>query len=546
MAASDAPLQQLHRQAQAALADGRAREAHQHCLQILQSDPQFADAWFLCGVIAAQNGLLSKAVEIFHKALALCGDNAEYEAELGKTLVSLNRYGEALQAAQRAWSQKPQDLPTLNTLGVVFSHTGEHDRALACFEQAATLLESQFTQRRQPNPTWCADFYFNHANSLQFAGQLGAAEATFERAIACAPKLFKAHSALASLRRVSHQDNHLQRLEQLRPHVGSASDQLHLGHALASEQEKLGLFKESLQSLQWAKQNHAQQVEYKWQEDSEFFDCMPTLFNAELYSGPATGCNSSEPIFIVGMPRTGTTLTEQILASHSRVFAAGELQNLGLLVQQMTDTPSGSKLDAHTLKRALDLDPAELGQRYLESTRPRTGHSDYFIDKLPLNFFYLGLIKRALPNAKLVCLLRNPMDSCLSNYRQQFATTFRSYHYSLDLLDCGRYYIAFRRLMQHWQSVLPGGVIELQYEELVSNPETVSRSLLSNCGLDWEPQCLEFQNSTRAVATASSAQVRSGIYQTSVDRWRNYGDALKPLQALLESAGFGEEGIAPL
>jgi hypothetical protein len=159
------------------------------------------------------------------------------------------------------------------------------------------------------------------------------------------------------------------------------------------------------------------------------------------------------------------------------------------------------------------------------------------VDKLPLNFLYLGLIRKALPNARLVCLRRDPMDTCLSNYRQLFATNFKHYHYSYDLLDCGRYYLRFDGLMQHWRERMPGAVLEVHYEDLVAEPEQQSRRLLEFCGLNWEEQCLDFYRQGGSVATASASQVRQPIYSDAVDRWRRYGEALNPLYELLSSAG---------
>ena len=201
------------------------------------------------------------------------------------------------------------------------------------------------------------------------------------------------------------------------------------------------------------------------------------MFSPELFArvaNTAGGCDNREPIFIVGMPRTGTTLVEQILGGHSQVYAAGELLNFPQPVKRLSGTASADVLDIETLERATQLDMASLGAHYIDSTRPRTGHTTHFIDKLPLNFMYLGLIKLALPNAKLICLRRDPMDTCLSNYRQLFGANFKYYHYNYDLLDCGRYYLEFDRLMRHWHEVMPGAVFEVQYEALVTNPEQVA------------------------------------------------------------------------
>jgi hypothetical protein len=350
--------------------------------------------------------------------------------------------------------------------------------------------------------------------------------------------LYKAHSALSLLRPQAPGRNHLQRLQSLRSGVLSPQDQLHLGHAIAKEQEDLQQYGESLMSLAWAKQAQAAKVAYCASTDAALFAGIRQLFTADACSAKMPACDSPEPIFIVGMPRTGTTLVEQILASHSQVFAAGELQNFPLLVKRLTQSPSADVMDLETLQRAVHLDAAALGTAYIESTRPATGHTVHFIDKLPLNFLYLGLIKRALPRATLVCLRRDPMDTCLSNYRQLFATNFRYYYYNYDLLDCGRYFIEFDRLMRHWREVMPGAIHELQYEALVENPESTTRALLTHCGLPWEEQCLSFHQRTTSVATASAVQVRQDIYTSSINRWQRYGDALQPLFELLKSAGF--------
>ncbi len=528
----------LHRAAHRATREGRLREAHQHCLAILKLDPGFADAWFLCGVIAAHNGQVEKAISILHKAIELAPDNAEYLAELGKHLVGTRDSRQALRVAQRAHALNPSEVPTLSTLGTVFSHCGEHETALDCFRRAAQLLQERGSSAGRLTKAWQADLFFNLGASLNFAGLFQDAEEAYEKAIALRPDLFKAHSALSLLRPQTAESNHLARLQQLYDKVSSPQDQLHLGHAIAREQEDMHHYADSLASLGWAKERQAKQAAYRAESDAALFNGIRRLFTPEFVGAKGPSCNNPEPVFIVGMPRTGTTLVERILSSHSQVFAAGELQNFPLQVKRMTGSASAEVIDMETLERSLDLDMAALGTAYIESTRPRTGLTAHFTDKLPLNFLYLGLIRRALPNAKLICLRRDPMDTCLSNYRQLFAVNFRYYHYNYDLLDCGRYYIEFDRLMRHWQDTLHGTVLQLQYEDLVADPERVTRALLAHCGLPWEAQCLAFHQQKTSVATASAVQVRQGIYTSSVNRWKRYGDAVQPLYELLESAGY--------
>ena len=530
-------LRKHHRAAQSAMKQGQLREAHQHCLAILKLDQTHADAWFLCAVIAAHNGQVKKAVDILGKAISLDPQRTEYRAELGKQLIALQQSQEALQVAREAIALSPSELPTLNTLGTVLSHAGEHQEAVHCFQTAADILQTRADGESRPNAKWQADLYFNLATSLNFAGRPTEAEQYYERAISLQPHYFKAHSALSQLRPQSADNNHLQRLQALKKDVSGPQERLHVGHAIAKEQEDLGQYSASLASLQWAKAAQAKAVDYRIQDDYLLFDTLQNLFDKPLFNRGIEGCSNPEPIFIVGMPRTGTTLVEQILASHSEVFAAGELQNLPLQVKRMTETPSADVLDKDTLERSLRLDMTQLGENYIASTRPRTGHTTHFIDKLPLNFMYLGLIRLALPQAKFICLRRDPMDTCLSNYLQLFAVNYKYYHYNYDLLDCGRYYQRYARLMQHWGEVMPGAIHELHYEQLVADPESESRELLEFCKLTWETQCLDFHRREASVATPSAAQVRQPIYKSSIHRWQRYGDTMQPLHDLLSAAG---------
>ncbi|MDG2047772.1 MAG: sulfotransferase [Halioglobus sp.] len=527
-----------HAAAKKAMHQGLLREAHQHCLAILQRDQTFADAWFLCGVIAAHNGQLAKAAEILRNAISLAPDNPEYRAELGKQLIVSHQPEWALREAEAALSLNPVQLPTLNTLGTVFSHVGEHGKALQCFKRAEHLLEERVGGARALPLEWQADFYFNTGASMQFAGNFTAAEHAYEKAIALQPLLFKAHTALSTVRQQTSTNNHLNRLYELRSEISSSRDQLHLGHAIAKEQEDLGDYEDAYANLTWAKQAQSAEGSYSAESDQKFFAGVQKLFDQQVFETPRTSCDNREPIFIVGMPRTGTTLVEQILSSHSQVYSAGELQNLPLQVNRLTGSSSDNAFDLEALEQSLLHDYSVLGSDYIDSTRPRTGHTQYFIDKLPLNFVFLGLIKLALPNAKLVCLRRDPMDTCLSNYRQMFGVNFKHYRYNLNLLDCGRYYIQFDQVMEHWRKVMPGAVHEVEYEALVGDPERVSRDLLAYCNLPWEEACLSFHQRKTSVATPSAVQVRQGIYTTSVNRWQLYGDAMDPLYELLKSAGF--------
>ena len=233
------------------------------------------------------------------------------------------------------------------------------------------------------------------------------------------------------------------------------------------------------------------------------------------------------------MPRSGTTLVERIITSHSQVASGGELQDFGLAVKELAKTPSNQVLDLPTLQAAEQLSFAELGSRYLERTSFLLNNKKYLVDKLPFNFFYVGLIRRALPNAKIVCLLRDPMDTCIGNFRQLFSLSSPYFAYAYDLESTGRFYKNFYSLVHHWQNLFPHNVRLQSYEELVTRPAEEIPALIDFCGLSWEAACLQVEKNKAPVSTASKVQVREAINTRSIGRWRQYAAHTAKLEALL-------------
>jgi len=479
---------------------------------------------------AAAEQRYAEAADEIARAIESDPSKAEYLAQHARCLALLRRETEARSAAERARALDPHDALTLDTLGVVWSRLSEHARAVEAFRGAVLA---------QPGN---AGFQYNLAASLRFLGRFDEAELAYEAAVRSAPTLYRAHSALADLRKQTPQRNHVERL--LRLLSGPALDvdgELHLRHALAKEYEDLGDYDRAFAHLAAGKARKRREIGYSVDDDLALFVEVERLFDERLLAAQARGSSSNEPIFVVGMPRSGTTLVERILSSHSRVLSAGELQNFGLVVKRMAGTPSRRVLDIATLGRAANLDFGALGERYLESTRPITGSKPRFVDKMPLNFFYLGLIRLALPNAKIVCVRRNGLDTCVSNFRQLFAVAFSYYNYAYDLRDLGRYYAAFARLMTHWERTLGGALLRVQYEDLVRDPEGETRRLLEFCGLAWEPACLRFHENAAPVATASAVQVRAPLNDKSIGRWRCYQAHLGPLREALAAEGVATE-----
>jgi tetratricopeptide (TPR) repeat protein len=510
------------REAEIALNRRDFRRAHELCLRILSVAPAHADALFLLAMIAAEHGNFAKALEVLDRAIAVDAGQSEYHAQRGRCLVAMHRPREAYEAAVRALELAPRDALTFDTIGVVMTRAGAHAEAVEPFRRAVALGSAE------------ASFQYNLGAALQFVGELGPAAEAFRKALAVDRNHHRAWSALAQVAKAPFTANEIAELERQLAASPGEDVELHLCHALAKHYEDVGRYTESFRYLERGKLR-------KRTSRRKSFGDNEALFAAAKRAAalPAVGgYESKEPIFIVGMPRTGTTLVERILSNHPAVFAAGELMSFGLELKRLAATPSNRVLDPETLAAASHVDPRALGEAYVGSTRPRTGHRPHFIDKMPLNFFYAPLIHRALPGAKIICLRRNALDSCLSNYRQLLTTAFSYYDYAYDLLDTGRYYVLFDDLARHWRATIATNYTEVRYEDVVEHTEREARRLVEFCDLPWDPACLEFERNTAPVATPSAVQVRQPIYRTAVDRWRKYETELAPLRKLLTEAGI--------
>lgn len=520
---SAAEILQSLRSAEAALNRKDFLVAHERCVKVLSQQPDCADALFLLAMIAVEHGNNLKALEVMDRALQLDPANAEYLAQRGRCLLALRRPREAYESVVRALRLKPRDALTLDTIGVVMTRSGAHAEAVAPFRAAVAA-----------DPEKSA-YHYNLGASLQFTGEFAAAESAYRRALALDSGNYRAWASLSQVIKEPFLPDEASSLYR-RSEAGQlgVDEELHLCHSLARHHENLGDYAAAFAWLRRGKRRKRDNLSYDPDQDRQLF----RMARETLAHGHSLGHDSSEPIFIVGMPRTGTTLVERIISSHPRVFSAGELSNFSVAIKRITGTPTRRVLDPETLEAAAKADLAAAGTEYVASTRPRTGHTRHFIDKMPLNFFYAGLIHRALPNARIICLRRNPLDTVLSNYRQLFATSFSYYNYSYDLLDAGRYYIEFDALAKHWLATIPDNYCEVHYERVVADTEGEARRLLTFCGLEWDPACLKFEENAAPVATASSVQVRQPIYTTAVERWRKYEREIQPLVDLFRREGL--------
>ena len=492
---------------------------------VIQAAPQAAGPYFVAGIAALQLGHAGHAVARLARACALEPRRGDYHAQYARALAVQGDLPAAVAAARHAMQGDGLDAGALDTLGVVLGRAALHGEAARAFERAVAARPADPNHR------------YNLATSLMFHGDLEAAECQYEACLERDPRYWRADLSISQLRVQTAASNHLARLRQRLERHGSDPDAaLHLHLALAKELEDLG-------DMAGAYDHYAAGKGTRAHRAGALLDlarrCVTQLVDGDRATPQAsTGDPCGEPIFIIGMPRSGTTLVDRIISSHPDVHPAGELDNFGIQLRRFAGVPARTLLEtAVALPAGFDAWQA-LGRAYVDSTRPATGHTPRFTDKHPLNFLFAGDILRALPNARILCVRRNPMDTCLSNFRQLFAIDASDYDYSFDLLETGRYYLLFDRLVRHWQARWPGRIVEVHYEDLVDAPEPTIRTLLAACGLGWDPACLSFEHNPAAAASASAAQVRSPLNRASLHRWKRYGARLDPLRTLLESEGI--------
>jgi len=517
-------LQQTYRAATEALNRQQWQRAGQLGLQLLERAPQHAGVHFILGIAALEMRGMPQAIRHLGEAVRLNGQRSDYRAQLARALAAMQRQRDAVIEAGRAAALPEADAMTHTTLGVVFSQANQHENAEVQFAIAVRLAPDQATH------------HFNHGTALMAIGRIDDAEAAYARCLAIDAHFWKAWLARSQLRKQQASDNHIDALESLRGTLNpnDVEGRLYVNLALDKEYEDLGESATAFARLTEGKAAWRSRLNYSTERDERLFEALMATDSLAV-SGDA-GCDSSEPIFVIGMPRSGTTLVERILSSHPAVKSAGELQNFGVLLKRGSGSTTPPLIDVDTVQRAGGITWSKLGAAYIESTRPATGTTPHFIDKLPHNFLYAGYIARALPKAKIICLRRDPVDTCVANFRQLFALSSPYYDYSFDLLDTGRYFRLYQRLMQHWENLFPGRVFTIDYEAIVDDQRLATENLLAACGLPWDDACLHFEDNAAPVSTASAVQVRQPIYRSSVGRWKRYENETAALRELLAAA----------
>ncbi|MGB4859165.1 MAG: sulfotransferase [Dokdonella sp.] len=513
---------------EAMLGKGETRAAEIAACELLLANPQSHDAQVLLGHALRLQDRGSEALEAARHARSLSPNHPASRMLLADLLIEQGARNEAL-ALLRALAADGDKHPPrlLQDVAQRYTMLGLHNQAEHCHARALV---------QQPdNP----QFVYNHATSLIALGWLEQAEAALDHVIALKPEDSDAWYNRATLRKQTSERNHVAAIEtRLAKAPPQSPARVALGYALAKELEDLRDHTRSFEALKQAADLRRRQLSYRVEDDIETMQLIASAFDDAFFARDPAGCNDARPLFIVGLPRSGTTLVDRILSSHSAISSRGETSDFVMaLVKQAGKVANKAEL----VHRSTTLDFAALGLAYCANLADSA--SERQIDKTPVNFLYLGLIAAALPNARIIHLRRNPMDACYAMYK----TLFRmAYPFSYDLDDLARYWIGYDQLMKHWRRMLPPEqFIEIDYEELVANQEAVSRRLIDFVGLQWQDECLAFERNPQPSLTASAAQVRQPIYASSVRLWRRYENDLAPLKAAFQSAGVTIEMPEP-
>ena len=507
-----------------ALRDKEDFESAEHAYRkAISLNPAYIEAHNNLSILLLHKDRTDEALRILGDALKLDEKNFTTLINVAKVQLKRGSHAVAEQATRLAIEVEPDKAEGYSLLGQIFHELDRHDEAIAYLDEAI---------RREPE---AADVRSFRGVVLKSVGRLDEARDEIKKALEINPQLYGAYSNLNDLETFKADDVLLGQMKEILETAENPLRERYLSvhFAYAKALEDSGNYPLALEHYAIGAKLRRKQLSYDEAETFDFFDQIKQTFTRETFAKRREGSDPTEtPVFIVGMPRSGSTLVEQILSSHPKTFGAGEIKvlhrSLGALRDRLPTIPRyPAMVDA--------LEPvhyAQIANAYMTEVRRDAGGAERITDKLLTNYFFVGLIHLLFPNAKIIHTKRNPVDTCLSAYTKLFKDDMP---HSYDFGELGRYYRRYDDLMAHWEKVLPPGVMRtVQYEDVVDDLETNARALIAHVGLEWDDACLAFHKSKRAVKTASVAQVRKPLYKTSVERWRRYGDGLAPLLQALE------------
>lgn len=501
---------------------GAYGKAEPLCRAVLRRHPLDVNAMRLLAEIGMEVGRLEDAEALLVRALELAPDFRLARGSYANVLGRRGKFEAALTELNALLAAEPDQPGYLILKANTLVRIGDHETAIAIYREVLARLPAT------------AGVQMSLGHSLKTVGHPDEAIAAYNVARSLREDLGDAYWSLANLKTFRFSDDDLDTMRAVagRETIGR-EDYFHLAFALGKALEDRGEFEES---FTWYRRGNAikrRLIAYSADDNHSDVARISGYFSKDVFEARRNaGSEDRAPIFIVGLPRAGSTLLEQILASHSAVEGTQELPEIISIARRIADRKRTDDPSSYPggLTLLSDADLTKLGEEYIERTRIHRTGAPFFIDKMPNNFAHIGLIRLILPNATLIDARRHPVACCFSGYKQLFA---KGQNFTYNLTDIGRYYADYVRLMRHWQEVLPGHVLRVQYEDIVADTEAQVRRLLDHCGLPFEDNCLRFYENRRAVKTASSEQVRQPIFTSGLDQWENFEPWLSPLKAAL-------------
>lgn len=510
-------------EAMQAFIEGKLAICERLCRDHLKKHPTDVNAIRLLAEVAIKMGIFDDAEQLLIRCLELAPDYQLARLNYAHVLNKREKSQQALIEIERLEKQQENVPPQQILKAAILVRLGQFEKAIALYDDLIARLPKQ------------ASLYTSRGHALKTIGQQVEAISSYRQAINCLPSYGEAYWSLANLKTFRFEANEIKQMKQvlLNKQIPSL-DRVNICFALGKALEDNKEFEQSFLFYQQGNELKQKIERYDANETTHLIDrtisvCAPSVFNQR----EGQGCRQADPIFIVGLPRSGSTLLEQILASHSMVDGTKELPDIISMVRKLSDRRKRDEVSKYP-EVLTQLPPKQLkmlGEEYLNRTRVHRQSAPFFIDKMPNNFAHIGLIKLILPQAKIIDARRHPMSACFSGYKQLFSSG-QAFSYGLE--DIGRYYLDYLRLMDHWHQALPNQVLTVNYEEVVTDFDNQVRKILDFCGLPFEQNCLEFHKNSRAVNTASSEQVRQPIYQSGLNAWVNFEPYLMPLKSTLK------------
>ena len=495
---------------------GEIEEAEKICREALKKQPDDVNGLRLLASIASKMEQKEDAIVLLERAVELKPKFAGAWGDLAESYTEVESYGKALDAVQRVIQLQP-DLPFgFMIRGSILGKMSDHEGAIEAYHQALKIEPDHLGS------------HMGLGNILKTVGDYDKSVAAYKKSIEIQPLFAEAYWSLANLKTYTFEDSEIEAMEEhVQNEAMPSSNRAFFHVALANSKEKEKRYDEAWEHFETGNNMRRQEEVYDSVQTQLTHDALIEVFDKEFVESKKNkGSQSNAPILIVGLPRSGSTLVEQILATHSKVEGTKELPDLSLLGRKLTKSKPRGIQYPEAVKEMTNEEFVEFGEDYLTTTKRYRTDKPHFIDKMPNNFAHLGFLKLILPNAKVINAMRHPLDSCISSYKQLF---YKGQSWSYDLFEIGEYYLEYQRIMDHWHQLFPGEILDLQYENLITNQEKETRKLLDYCELAWEDECLKFYETKRSINTASSEQVRQPIYKGAMQAWKNYESHIEPL-----------------